>query len=65
MSLTTRVLIALVVGIAAGVGIANSGSPTLARAATAIEPLGTLWINAIRMTVIPRVVGSLIGGHPA
>jgi Na+/H+-dicarboxylate symporter len=62
MSLTTRVLIALIVGIAAGVGIASSGSPTLARAAMAIEPLGTLWINAIRMTIIPLVVGSLIVG---
>ena len=62
MSLTTRVLIALVVGIAAGIGIASTGSPALARAAVAIEPLGTLWINAIRMTVIPLVVGSLIVG---
>jgi len=62
MSLTTRVLIALVVGIAAGVAIASTGSPTLTRAAVAIEPLGTLWINAIRMTVIPLVVGSLIVG---
>ena len=62
MSLTTRVLIALVVGVAAGVAIASSGSPMLARGAMAIEPLGTLWINAIRMTVIPLVVGSLIVG---
>jgi Na+/H+-dicarboxylate symporter len=62
MSLTTRVLIALVVGVAAGIGIASSGSPMLARGAMAIEPLGTLWINAIRMTVIPLVVGSLIVG---
>ena len=62
MSLTTRVLIALVVGIAAGVAIASTGSPTLTRAAIAVEPLGTLWINAIRMTVIPLVVGSLIVG---
>ena len=62
MSLTTRVLIALVVGIAGGVAIASSGSPRLVRAATAIEPLGTLWINAIRMTVIPLVVGALIVG---
>ena len=31
-------------------------------AAAAIEPLGTLWINAIRMTVIPLVVSSLIVG---
>jgi len=62
MTLTTRVLIALVVGIAGGVAIASSGSATAARAAMAIEPLGTLWINAIRMTVIPLVVGSLIVG---
>ena len=62
MSLTTRVLIALVAGIAAGVAIASSGSQSLARTAVAIEPLGTLWINAIRMTVIPLVVGSLIVG---
>jgi len=62
MSLTTRVLVALIVGIAGGVAIASSGSPTLARLAFAIEPVGTLWINAIRMTVIPLVVGSLIVG---
>jgi len=62
MSLTTRVLIALVAGIGGGVAIASSGSPRLASAALAIEPLGTLWINAIRMTVIPLVVGSLIVG---
>ena len=62
MSLTTRVLIALVAGVAGGVAIASSGSPRLVQAALAIEPLGTLWINAIRMTVIPLVVGSLIVG---
>jgi len=62
MSLTTRVLIALIAGIGGGVAIASSGSPRLASAALAIEPLGTLWINAIRMTVIPLVVGSLIVG---
>ena len=62
MSLTTRVLIALVAGIAGGIAIASSGSTLLARAAVAIEPLGTLWINGIRMTVIPLVVGSLIVG---
>ena len=62
MSLTTRVLIALVAGIGAGILIAGSGSARLVQMATSIEPLGTLWINAIRMTVIPLVVGSLIVG---
>src|SRR4051812_28429960 len=62
MSLTTRVLIALVAGVGIGVAVASTGSPRLASAALAIEPLGTLWINAIRMKVIPLVVGSLIVG---
>lgn len=51
-------LAALVVG--AGIGIAVSASnaaPTLIRW---IEPIGLLWVGAIRMTVIPLVVASLI-----
>ncbi|MHB1225425.1 MAG: dicarboxylate/amino acid:cation symporter, partial [Gemmatimonadaceae bacterium] len=62
MSLTSRVLIGLVAGLGLGLAVAASDSPALAAAAVAIEPLGTLWINAIRMTVIPLVVGSLIVG---
>ena len=62
MSLTTRVLIALVAGMAAGLAISASGSAALLTAAQWVEPLGTLWINAIRMTVIPLVVGSLVAG---
>lgn len=62
MSLTTKVLIALALGLALGIGISLSGDPTLARLVPLIEPLGTLWINAIRMTVVPLVVGSIIVG---
>jgi proton glutamate symport protein len=51
-----------VLGLAAGIAVSSSGSPALMSAAAAIEPLGTLWINAIRMTVIPLVVSSLIVG---
>ena len=61
-SLTAQVLVALVVALGLGVVVAASGSPSLSRAALAIEPLGTMFINAIRMTVIPLVVGSLIVG---
>ena len=39
-----------------------SGSAALVNAATWIEPAGTLFINAIRMTVIPLVMGSLVVG---
>jgi Na+/H+-dicarboxylate symporter len=62
MSLTTRVLVALVLGLALGIAVSASGSPALAAAARAVEPLGTLFINAIRMVVIPLVVGSLVVG---
>lgn len=62
MSLTSKVLIALIAGMAIGVAASMSGSPLLVRTATWIEPVGTLFINAIRMTVIPLVLGSLVVG---
>ncbi|AHG88221.1 sodium:dicarboxylate symporter [Gemmatirosa kalamazoonensis] len=57
---TTRVLLALLAGLAIGIAIAQAREPTLLRAAAALEPLGTLWVNAIRMTVVPLVVSLLI-----
>ena len=62
MSLALKVLIALVAGLALGLGIASSGSPALAHLVPVIEPVGTLWVSAIRMTIIPLVVSSLIVG---
>ncbi|HEY8847815.1 MAG TPA: cation:dicarboxylase symporter family transporter, partial [Thermoanaerobaculia bacterium] len=58
----TRVLISLGAAIVAGIAIAASGSESLVRAADLIAPVGTLWVNAIRMTVIPLVVSLLITG---
>ena len=40
--------------------IAATSSSGLHAFATAIEPIGTVWVNAIRMTVIPLVVSLLI-----
>lgn len=61
-SLGARVLFALIVGLAAGIAISGSGSTALARAVGWIEPIGTIWINAIRMTVIPLVVAAIMTG---
>lgn len=58
----TWVLAALLVGLALGVAVAASGSARLMDMALAIQPVGTLWVNAIRMTVIPLVVSLLITG---
>lgn len=62
MKESTRVLTALGLAIVAGVAIGASGNTTLMSAADAIAPVGTLWVNAIRMTVIPLVVSLLITG---
>ena len=45
---------------AGGAAIAMSGSPTLLAAADWLTPIGTIWVNAIRMTVIPLVVSLVI-----
>jgi len=56
------VLVALAAAIGAGALVAASGSKPLIDAADALAPVGTLWVNAIRMTVIPLVVSLLITG---
>lgn len=62
MNDNTRVLVALGAGLLGGALVAASGNEALLRATDAIVPIGTVWINAIRMTVIPLVVSLLITG---
>ncbi len=59
MSLTTRVVAALVVGLAAGLIVRAHPVPAVVEV---VEPIGILWVNAIRMTVVPLVVSLLITG---
>ena len=62
VSLTTRVLIALAAGVGIGL-LVSTTDPAVANSIVAvIEPVGTLFVNAIRMTVIPLVMASLIVG---
>ena len=62
MTPTTKVLIALLLGISFGIVVSTAQHPALSAMVAVIEPVGTLWINAIRMTVIPLVVGSIVVG---
>ena len=55
-----RVLTALLIGLAVGAGAAALGGDRLVAAALALEPVGTLWTNAIRMVVIPLIVSVII-----
>jgi Na+/H+-dicarboxylate symporter len=62
MSLATRVLLGLVAGLILGLLLAGVEAGWAATAVAWIEPLGGLWVNAIRMTVIPLLVSLLLVG---
>ncbi len=62
MSQTTRILIALIGGIALGI-LAASLAPAQALAATAItQPIGAAWLHGLQMVIVPLVVGLLVTG---
>ncbi|MBX3131984.1 MAG: dicarboxylate/amino acid:cation symporter [Gemmatimonadaceae bacterium] len=62
MPLTLQVLLALVAGLALGLGLSGSSAPAAQTILAVLGPVGTLFINAIRMTVIPLVTATLIVG---
>ena len=62
MKESTRVLVGLGAGLVLGLAVAASHNSTLMRAVDAVAPAGTLWVNAIRMTVIPLVISLVITG---
>ncbi len=62
MSFTLRVIVGLVAGLAAGIGVSAAGPGFLQRLPAVVEPLGLLFVNAIRMTVIPLIASGLIVG---
>lgn len=62
MSLVLRVVIGLIAGLLLGVAIASSHSTWLARIPGWLDPVGTIFVNAIRLAVIPIVVSGLIAG---
>jgi proton glutamate symport protein len=62
MSNATRILIALALGLLLGIA-ATSLLPGLANSAANIaDPVGNLWLNGLRMTIVPLVVALLVTG---
>ena len=61
-SLSVRVLIALALGLGGGAALAALDDPGLAEAVQPVEAVGGLWLNALRMTVVPLVVSLLVTG---
>jgi proton glutamate symport protein len=62
VSLTTKVLIGLIAGLAVGIAISTSSSTVLQTIPGYVEPVGTIWVNALRMVVIPLVVSAILVG---
>ena len=54
-----RVVIGLIAGLIIGGAIGAIGGPIALHVADVLQPIGNLWVNAIRMTVVPLVVSLL------
>jgi proton glutamate symport protein len=61
-SLSAQVLIALILGLGAGAAAQAYGLPGGGTTADLIGSIGQLWLNALRMTIIPLVFSLLVTG---
>lgn len=59
---TWLVLLALVTGLVAGLGVASLGDGIREPALKAAGMIGGFWLNALKMTVIPLIVALLVTG---
>jgi Na+/H+-dicarboxylate symporter len=61
----TRILLALVIGLAAGIASVAAGLAWTPQLIALAEPIGGMWLNALQMTIVPLVVALLITGIAA
>ncbi|HEY3949340.1 dicarboxylate/amino acid:cation symporter [Phenylobacterium sp.] len=61
-SLSVRVVIALVLGLALGAAVAAFGGAGLRNGVELVESVGNLWLNALRMTVVPLIFAVMVTG---
>jgi Na+/H+-dicarboxylate symporter len=61
-SLSVTILLGLLAGLALGLAASATGAPLLMRVALGVEPAGTIWINLLRMCVVPLVAAALVSG---
>jgi len=62
MNRSLMALLALVAGILLGALVRASGNTTLVAFAHGIQPLGTLWLNALKMTLVPLIFAMVARG---
>jgi proton glutamate symport protein len=62
MNRNVAALAALAAGILAGALVRASGVSTLIDFAHGLQPIGVLWLNALRMTLVPLIFGMVAKG---
>jgi Na+/H+-dicarboxylate symporter len=62
MSQATRILLALALGLALGIAAAALDTGFASGAANLADPIGNLWLNGLRMTIVPLLVALLVTG---
>src|SRR6185503_3894310 len=62
MSLTVRMLAGLVAGLAVGIALAAFALPWRADAVALADAVGGLWLDGLRMTIVPLVFALLVTG---
>src|SRR5919206_1670461 len=65
MSQATRILLALALGLILGIASAATEGGWVDDAVAVAEPVGGLWLDALRMTIVPLIVSLLITGIAA
>jgi len=62
MSLTIRILLALIAGLAVGIGLSEWGGPIDAPIIDIAAPIGKAWLNGLQMPLIPLIFALLVTG---
>ena len=60
LSLTTWSILALTAGLGLGILGHETSSPALARLGEWVKPIGSMWVSALQLTVIPLVISHLL-----
>ncbi len=62
MKMHLAIALGLLGGLALGLAAAVTGSPALLRLAQSVEPIGTVFVNLLKMVVVPLVAAALFVG---
>ncbi|PCG14498.1 MULTISPECIES: dicarboxylate/amino acid:cation symporter [Sphingomonas] len=65
MTQASRILVALLAGLFAGIALAALAPAAVPGATAVAEPVGTAWLHALQMTIVPLVVALLVTGVAA